>query len=161
MTNVILTGKARYFMAIGEPRDAYKPKPGDPTKDWSFEITVDKEAKKVLKSFGCKNKFNNTEDSKAPMGEVTKFSRGARAKEDGAGWANPYKVVNEYGEPWDPTVAIGNGSAITVLVKMYPREYEGEKFHKAEAVEIMVTELVPYEKTGGGLEYKAKTEEWN
>lgn len=154
----MLTGKGYWMKVIGPAREN-----NFGESKWEFDVVITPETKKELLKLG----WPKTKIKSDPRGDFVQFDRPG-IKRDGEA-SKPFSVLDQYGEPWDGKTLIGNGSDIQVKYTLNERDYKGKKFLKPGALEICVTELVPY--TGGskGFQFKAKPavaakaqdEDWN
>ena len=125
-----------------------KPQPGyNKTQlEWSFDIGVTDAVLEVLKKADVDLSYvkpaTNPKTGKThTLGmPYIKFTR-KEIKADGSP-GKPFKIVDQFGKPWDETKQIGNGSLVNV--KFMVNETPQGK-NKPSALAIQVWELAEYE----------------
>lgn len=94
-----------------------------------------------------------TELSDEAVQKLDEIGIKARKKDD-SGWmvtaksSRPIEAVDTNGNPI--TEILGNGSMAIVKLSAYDWTYQGKSGKSPSIVELKVTELLPYEKSGGG-----------
>lgn len=106
----------------------------------SINILLDKESLDVLKKSGSRLRPSITED-----GMSVKFRR-PWVHQSVTEFGGQAKIVDKDDEPWDTSIAIGNGSKVEVFFSVY--DTSKGKGTRLEGVRVL--ELVEYESEGGG-----------
>ena len=144
----IIKGKAYWAKVIGEPGEAYDP--GE--REWSIDVTVDKEARKVLEQLGVADKINDPEVNKKGEKRAKPHESGMEyitfrrkeLKKDGTP-SKPIRIVDSKKNPWPEDKLIGNDSVVIVQFSVNEGEYRGKPWKKPSLLAIMVKEHVPYD----------------
>lgn len=136
---MLIKGKAAYTRVVGQP---HKNKFNPDVDQWSFDLTVDKEAQQTLLEAGMRKTYlRDKEDFRETF---ISFTRDATKKDGSPG--KPYEIVDAQGQPWPEDVLIGNGSVLNVIVTLNERTFRGEKFLKPSCIKLQVWQLVEYKK---------------
>jgi len=145
---MMLQGKIFWAKILGKPQDGYTA--GE--KEWSCDIGVDQDAVDKYLAEGGSDFYLKTKDNHPAEGQFIPFKR-KEIKQDKTP-AKPITVVDRKGQPWDPTVRIGNGSVVNFKFALNPVEVGKAKRMKPSLIAIQVWEHVPYEGgAAGGDDY--------
>lgn len=163
---MIIKGKTTWCSILG------KGKPGfdkdDPMQtEWSFDLSLTPETKKILTDLGLKSKIKNKGDDR---GDFFQFKKKCWYKDRETGkfeHAKPINVVDGQKKPWDQTKLIGNGSTLNVSFTVKDETYGSKPYKKILIGGVQVWEHVPYEgrldfptnNSGFDTSEDAKTEE--
>ena len=145
----IRSGKMYYCKVFGDGAKNYE---GD-GNEWSFDFAVDDQTLAEMEKEGVRSKPKNKGDDR---GDFYQFRKPTVNRDGNA--AKPIEVVDKAGNPWDPTVAIGNESLVDVKYLLKEFEYKGKKGIKRNILAIRVKDHVPYE--GGNREDFKYDDEW-
>lgn len=138
---MVLRGKIAWAKLLGKPTDGYTK--GE--KEWSADFELDETAKAKYLKEGGSDFYIKSKDNH-PLGEFLAFKR-KEVRRDGSP-AKPITVVDNKGQPWDPSVKIGNGSVVDVKFALNEVEVGRAKRLKPSLIAVKVVELVPYEGSG-------------
>ena len=145
---MLIKGQAFWCRVVGAPHDNKFTK----SKQWSFDLSVDKETiQKLLEAGMRKTYIRNKADER---GDFLSFQRDATKKDGTEG--KPFKIVDAQNNPWPTDKLIGNGSTLNVIVTLNEREFRGEKFLKPSAINLQVWDLVEYSKGSSGSGFPVK-----
>lgn len=139
---MMLQGTAYWAKVLGKPQDGYTK--GE--REWSIDIGVDDKAADKYLSEGGSDFYLKTKDNHPANGRYIPFKR-KEIKQDGTP-AKPIEVVDNKGNPWDPSVKIGNGSVVNFKFALNEITSGKEKRLKPSLIALQVWELVPYEGSG-------------
>lgn len=115
-------------------------------KEWSFDFSLDEATEKKLLAEGMsKDYIKNKGDDR---GNFLSFKR-RELKRDGTP-SKPFEVKDKYGNDWDHSKKIGNGSVMDVKIVL--NEVDGQKGLKPSAIKMKVHELVEF---GDDFEYES------
>lgn len=134
-----IRGKAKWAKILGAPKPAYNPS----EKEWTIDLILDAAGVAALKKLGLGKKVRESDDGEP----FIKFERASHKKwgpEQGAP-NKPISVVDEFGEEWDQTQLIGNGSVVEVDFTTYESTWNGKKFIKPAILSVKVLTHIPYE----------------
>lgn len=137
-----------YWAKVFEPVPGFEPD----ELEWSFDLAMDEKTHAQLKKSGSTLKLRD----KPGIGKVVTVRKKAKllSGED----SKPIKIVDAEGDPWDPSVLIGNGSTVVVDLWLRETEYKRKKFIKTVPTEIKVLFLVQYSRKADPLVVGEDTE---
>lgn len=132
-----LSGKGSWFKLV-EP-DEYRG-----TKNWKFDFYPDDKSWAAIKAQGIQKKVKENEDGKfislaRPVAKKWKLKDGESPEFD------PPRILGPDDQPWDTSVIIGNGSAVTIKIEVYQTSMgPGTRLDV-----VRVDDHVPYEGSEG------------
>lgn len=129
----VVNGPVYWAKVLGDPVDNYS-KDG---KEWTLDITVDDETKKIFKDLGIEDRVKNKGDER---GDFVQFRQ--REKRMDGTLNRPISVVDENGDPWPQDKLIGNGTIVDLRFDF--QDYGKGKFPGIYPKAIRVRELNEY-----------------
>lgn len=141
----LVRGQASWCKIIGAAPPGYDNGPAE----WSFDLILDEEGKKTFLASGADKFYVKNRDGK----DFVRFVRKA-VKQDGEA-AQPIRVVDHRGQPWDGKTLIGNGSTLNVNFTLNEVKSKGVKRLKPSVLSVQVWDLKKYQ---GKSEFPVKDE---
>lgn len=136
---MLLQGKGYWAKILGKPQDGYTK--GE--REWSIDIGLDEAAVAKYLKEGGSDFYLKTKENHPAEGQYIPFKR-KEIKQNGDP-AKPIEVVDRKGQPWDPSVKIGNGSVLNFKFALNDVEVGKAVRKKPSLIAIQVWEHVPYE----------------
>lgn len=147
---MLIQGKGMWCKIVGAPHV----NKFSESKQWSFDLEVDKATQKQLFEAGMSKTYLRDKDgTREPF---ISFVRDETKKDGSEG--QPFKVVDAQNQPWPEGKLIGNGSTLNVVMTLNEREYKGKKLLKPSAIAVQVWELNKYEAKDRGFPTKPPEE---
>ena len=143
---MILQGTAYWAKVLGKPQDGYTK--GE--REWSVDIALDEATEQKYLAEGGSDFYLKSKENHPANGKRFIAFKRKEIKQDGTP-AKPIEVVDNKGNPWDPSVKIGNGSVVNFKFALNEVTVGKDKRLKPSLIGIQVWEHVPYE--GGDSDY--------
>jgi hypothetical protein len=136
----LVSGIASYCKILGTAPPGYDNGPAE----WTFDLILDKEGVEKFLSSGADKFYVRT--NKETGDQFVRFTRKAIKKDGSKG--KPFVVEDAYGEEWDQTELIGNGSQLNVRFSLNQITHKGQTRLKPSALAVQVWEHKKFKKTG-------------
>lgn len=143
---MILQGTAYWAKVLGKPQDGYTK--GE--REWSVDVALDDSVADKYLAEGGSDFYLKTKENHPANGKCYLAFKRKEIKQDGSP-AKPIEVVDNKGNPWDPSVKIGNGSVVNFKFALNEVTVAGKTRLKPSLIGLQVWEHVPYE--GGDSEF--------